>query len=66
MCVKDRQMEVNVTVDRSGIRCTNINVYYGDKQAIKNDSLYVGRHEIITMIAQQIADNSPSCVATMA
>ncbi|NLI82041.1 MAG: phosphate ABC transporter ATP-binding protein [Deltaproteobacteria bacterium] len=30
--------------------CRNVNVYYGDKRAIKNVSLDVGRNEVIAMI----------------
>jgi phosphate transport system ATP-binding protein len=30
--------------------CRNVNVYYGDKQAIKNVSLDIGRNEVIAMI----------------
>ncbi|MGD8286464.1 MAG: phosphate ABC transporter ATP-binding protein PstB [Desulfobacterales bacterium] len=30
--------------------CRNVNVYYGEKHAIKNVSLDIGRHEVIAMI----------------
>jgi phosphate transport system ATP-binding protein len=30
--------------------CRNVNVYYGDKQAIKNVSLDIGRNEVLSMI----------------
>ncbi len=32
------------------IRCREVNVYYGDKQAIRNVSLDIGRNEVIAMI----------------
>jgi phosphate transport system ATP-binding protein len=34
----------------SRMRCRNVNVYYGEKQAIRNVSLDVGRNEVIAMI----------------
>ena len=34
----------------SRIRCREVNVYYGDKQAIRNVSLDIGRNEVIAMI----------------
>ena len=30
--------------------CRNVNVYYGDKQAIKNVSIDIGRNEVLAMI----------------
>lgn len=39
-----------VTVDNPRIRCTGVNVYYDNKQAIKNVSLEIGQNEIIAMI----------------
>ena len=30
--------------------CRNVNVYYGDKQAIRNVSLDIGRNEVLAMI----------------
>ena len=32
------------------IRCTGVDVFYGEKQAIRNINLDIGRHEIIAMI----------------
>ncbi|MFZ5557412.1 MAG: phosphate ABC transporter ATP-binding protein PstB [Pseudomonadota bacterium] len=32
------------------IRCTDVNVFYGEKQAIKNISLDVGKNEVLAMI----------------
>jgi phosphate transport system ATP-binding protein len=32
------------------IRCTNVNVYYGDKRAINDISLDVGKNEVLAMI----------------
>jgi len=40
----------NTSVDDPRISCIDINVYYGDKHAIKNISLDIGRNEIIAMI----------------
>nr|MBS0021956.1 phosphate ABC transporter ATP-binding protein [Gammaproteobacteria bacterium] len=39
-----------VTVDNPKIVSRNVNVYYGDKHAIKNVSLDVGANEIVAMI----------------
>ena len=35
---------------RVKISCRDVNVYYGDKQAIKNVSLDIGRNEVLAMI----------------
>lgn len=40
----------DVTVADPRICCTDVNVYYGDKHAIRNVTLDIGRHEIIAMI----------------
>jgi len=32
------------------IRCTDVNVYYGDKRAIRNINLDIGRNEVIALI----------------
>jgi phosphate transport system ATP-binding protein len=37
-------------VEDARMTCRNVNVYYGDKQAIKNVSLDIGRNEVIAMI----------------
>lgn len=46
----NRETIGNVTVPDYRIRCTDINVFYGDKHAIRNITLDIGRHEIIAMI----------------
>jgi phosphate transport system ATP-binding protein len=40
----------NITVDDPRLQCRGVNVFYGDKQAIKNVSIDVGRNEVIAMI----------------
>jgi len=37
-------------VDDPRMTCRNVNVYYGDKQAIRNVSLDIGRHQVLAMI----------------
>jgi len=37
-------------VDDARMTCRDVNVYYGDKQAINNVSLDIGRNEVIAMI----------------
>jgi phosphate transport system ATP-binding protein len=39
-----------VRVDEPRMRCTDVNVYYGDKQAIKNINLDIGKNEVIALI----------------
>ena len=39
-----------IHVDRPRISCRNVDVFYGDKQAIKNVSIDIGRNEVIAMI----------------
>jgi len=39
-----------ITVDDPRLQCRNVNVYYSDKQAIRNVSIDVGRNEVIAMI----------------
>jgi phosphate transport system ATP-binding protein len=39
-----------ITVDDPRLQCRHVNVYYGDKQAIRNVSIDVGRNEVIAMI----------------
>ena len=46
----NRETVGNVTVPHYRIRCTDVNVFYGDKHAIRNITLDIGRHEIIAMI----------------
>ncbi len=40
----------DITVENPRIQCGNVNVFYGDKQAIKNVSIEIGRNEVIAMI----------------
>ena len=37
-------------VDEARMTCRNVNVYYGEKQAINNVSIDVGRNEVLAMI----------------
>jgi phosphate transport system ATP-binding protein len=39
-----------ITVKNPRMTCRNVNVYYGDKHAIKNVSLDIGRNEVLAMI----------------
>ncbi len=39
-----------ITVDDPRIACRNVDVFYADKQAIKNISIDIGRNEVIAMI----------------
>ncbi len=36
--------------DNARMECTNVNVYYGDKHAIKNVSLDIGKNAVVSMI----------------
>jgi len=47
---EDRSTVGEVTVDDPRIRCIDINVYYGDKHAIKNVTLDIANNEVIAMI----------------
>jgi phosphate transport system ATP-binding protein len=47
---ENRETVGNITVENPRMTCRNVNVYYGDKQAIKNVSLDIGRNEVIAMI----------------
>jgi phosphate transport system ATP-binding protein len=40
----------DITVENPRIQCRNVDVFYGDKQAIKNVSIEIGRNEVIAMI----------------
>ena len=46
----DRRTVGDITVANPRMTCRNVDVYYGDKQAIKNVSLDIGRNEVIAMI----------------
>jgi phosphate transport system ATP-binding protein len=37
-------------IDEARMTCRNVNVFYGEKQAIRNVSLDIGRNEVIAMI----------------
>lgn len=48
---RDHRQTVGVgTVENPRMTCRNVDVYYGDNQAIKNVSLDIGRNEVIAMI----------------
>ncbi len=40
----------DITVDQPRMQTRDVNVYYGDKQAIKDVSLDIGRNEVVAMI----------------
>ena len=46
----DRRTVGDITVSNPRMCCRNVNVHYGDKQAIMNVSLDIGRNEVIAMI----------------
>ena len=45
-----RQTVGDITVDNPRMTCRNVDVYYGEKQAIKDVSLDIGNNEVIAMI----------------
>jgi phosphate transport system ATP-binding protein len=45
-----RQTVGKITVDNPRMTCRNVNVYYGEKQAIKDVSLDIANNEVIAMI----------------
>jgi phosphate transport system ATP-binding protein len=47
---ENRETVGDITVENPRMTCRNVNVYYGEKQAIKNVSLDIGRNEVIAMI----------------
>jgi phosphate transport system ATP-binding protein len=47
---ENRETVGDVTVENPRMTCRNVNVYYDDKQAIKNVSLDIGRNEVLSMI----------------
>jgi phosphate transport system ATP-binding protein len=47
---ENRDTVGKITVENPRMTCRNVNVWYGDKQAIKNVSLDIGRNEVIAMI----------------
>jgi phosphate transport system ATP-binding protein len=47
---ENRRTVGDVTVENSRMTCRDVNVYYGEKHAIKNVSLDIGRNEVLAMI----------------
>lgn len=47
---ENRKTVGDITVENPRMTCHGVNVYYGDKQAIKNVSLDIGRNEVVAMI----------------
>ena len=47
---EERETVGDITVKNPRMTCRNVNVYYGEKQAIKNVSLDIGRNEVLSMI----------------
>jgi phosphate transport system ATP-binding protein len=45
-----RETVGRITVDNPRMTCRNVDVYYGEKQAIKNVSIDVARNEVLAMI----------------
>ncbi len=45
-----RETVGDITVNNPRMTCRNVNVYYGDKRAIGNASIDIGRNEVIAMI----------------
>ena len=45
-----RETVGDITVENPRMTCRDVNVYYGDKHAIKNVSLDIGRNEVLAMI----------------
>jgi phosphate transport system ATP-binding protein len=45
-----RETVGDITVDNPRMTCRNVNVFYGDKHAIKNVGLDIGSNEVISMI----------------
>jgi phosphate transport system ATP-binding protein len=47
---ENRDTVGEITVDNPRMTCRDVNVWYGDKHAIKNVSLDIGRNEVVAMI----------------
>jgi phosphate transport system ATP-binding protein len=47
---ENRETVGEITVDDPRMTCRDVNVWYGDKHAIKNVSLDIGRNEVVAMI----------------
>jgi len=47
---ENRQTVGDITVDSPRMTCRDVNVYYGDKRAIKDVSIDIGNNEVLAMI----------------
>jgi phosphate transport system ATP-binding protein len=47
---ENRKTVGDITVENPRMTCHAVNVYYGEKQAIRNVSLDIGRNEVVAMI----------------
>jgi phosphate transport system ATP-binding protein len=47
---ENRQTVGKITVENPRMTCRDVNVYYGEKHAIRNVSLDIGRNEVLAMI----------------
>lgn len=47
---ESRETVGEIEVPNARMKCRNVNVYYGEKHAIKNVSLDIGRNEVISLI----------------
>jgi len=47
---ENRETVGEITVDNPRMTCRDVNVWYGEKHAIKNASLDIGRNEVLAMI----------------
>jgi phosphate transport system ATP-binding protein len=47
---ENRDTVGEISIDNPRMTCRDVNVYYGEKHAIKNVSLDIGRNEVIAMI----------------
>ena len=47
---ENRETVGDITVEKPRMVCRNVDVYYGEKHAIKNVSLDIGRNEVLAMI----------------
>ena len=47
---ENRETVGEITIANPRMTCRNVNVWYGEKQAIKNVSLDIGRNEVLAMI----------------
>jgi phosphate transport system ATP-binding protein len=47
---ENRETVGDITVENPRMACRDVNVYYGEKHAIKHVSLDIGRNEVISMI----------------